>query len=454
MDGKGGDAQFSSEAELIRLRIFMDFNSRFKSVNVVANIRSISGDGFLEEGAVVQGNLSSRFSVGAYSLVDSGSFVKNTFVGRFTTIEKNCHIGYPVVRDKNFSNHFFARNLPIQGADEYYKSIKTSRYYFEQNKYTFVGSDVLICKGAVIQEGVVVGDGAIIHPNSYVVNDIPPYAIVSGSPAVVVGYRFDPETVRALCQSKWWKFDISSLLGGYKNNAIDYYDNEDFIRLVVAGGFEPLHKKMFYLNTDRNVFEENSATNMIVGPSHIERWYIFSQKGQVNKPEGYHLFPIPALSLFSDQLKKLVGWWSEWFDNVLLFVPDFRIGNVAVDLVEKEGRLVKPEAVSDDNSKKCYRLGLESLDCFSESKNIRFWFWCLNGREEFNKANGQYLDESGDYKHPIWNYSELLTMYDGSVVDIKEHFDSVLDLIVDGSIHPTNECYEKMCKVFEGLEWS
>ena len=45
-------------------------------------------------------------------------------------------------------------------------------------------------------------------------------------------------------------------------------------------------------------------------------------------------------------------------------------------------------------------------------------------------------------------------MYNGSVVDIKEHFGSVLDLIVDGSIHPTRECYEQMCKVFEGVEWA
>ncbi|MNG22733.1 hypothetical protein D3C84_1072530 [compost metagenome] len=69
-------------------------------------------------------------------------------------------------------------------------------------------------------------------------------------------------------------------------------------------------------------------------------------------------------------------------------------------------------------------------------------------------VNGQYLDDSGSYRHPIWNYSDLLRMYSDNVVDIRDHFESVLDLIVDGSIHPTNDCYEKMCEVFEGVAWN
>ncbi|MBI6888310.1 DapH/DapD/GlmU-related protein [Pseudomonas putida] len=431
----------------------MGLDVKFAESGIVGNPRTIKGDGFLEESAVINGNLNARFFVGAYSLIDSGSFVKNAFIGRFSTIEKGVQVGYNVIKEKNFSNHFFSRNLPFQGSDNYYKKIKTSRYYFEQNKYTFIGSDVLVGKGAVIQEGVVIGDGAIIHPNAYVTEDIPPYAIVSGAPARVLGYRFDAETVKKLISSEWWLHDISSLVSKYRSNAIDYHDNNDFIESLAVGGLPKLSKKIFYVNTDHGVFEENAARNMIVGPSHIERWYLFSQKGQVDKPEGYHLFPIPALSIFSAQLRSLVDWWTKWFDNVVLFVPDFRIGNVAVDLPIKDGRLVKPEAVSDDNSRKCYALALEALDYYVSTKNVRLWFWCLNGREEFNKKNGQYLNERGDYRHPIWNYQDLLEMYGERTIDIRQHFEGVLDFIVDGSIHPTNECYAKMAKIFERLNW-
>ncbi|MFK3820485.1 hypothetical protein ACI2KG_28485 [Pseudomonas sp. NPDC089407] len=431
----------------------MNLDEKLAVEGIVGISRAIKGDGFLEESAVVNGNLNARFFVGAYSLIDSGAFAKNAFIGRFSTIEKGVQLGYPVIKEKNFSNHFFARNLPLQGSDDYYKKIKTSRYYFEQNRYTFIGSDVLICRGAVVQEGVVVGDGAIVQPNSYVVEDIPPYAIVSGNPAKVIGYRFDEQTVAKLLHSEWWMYDISSLVSKYRANAIDYHDNAQFIDDVAAGNLPRLIKKIFYLNTDRGVFEENSARNMIVGPSHIERWYLFSQKGVVNKPDGYHLLPIPALSIFSAQLNKLVKWWSAWFENVLIFVPDFRIGNVAVDHPVKDGRLVKPEAVSEDNSQKCYALALDALSQYASMSNVRLWFWCLNGREEFNKSNGQYLDDRGNYRHPIWNYEDMLEMYGASTIDIRQYFEGVLDLIVDGSIHPTNECYGQMAKVFDSLDW-
>lgn len=431
----------------------MELDSKLAAAGVIGHSRAIKGDGFLEESAVVNGSLNARFFVGAYTLIDSGAFVKNAFIGRFTTIEKSVQIGYPVVKAKNFSNHFFSRNMPFQGADSYYKSIKTSRYYFEQNRYSFVGSDVLICKGAIIQEGVVVGDGAIIQPNSYVIENVPPYAVVSGSPAKIIAYRFDIGTVQKLLASEWWMHDISSLVGRYRSNAVDYHDNDEFIDAVSSSALPRLQRKMFYINTEAGIFEENVARNMIVGPSHVERWYMFSQKGQVRKPNGYHIFPIPALSIFSDQLKNLVSWWSKWFDNVILFVPDFRIGNVAVDLPVKDGRLVKPEAVSDENSKKCYSLGLDALNHFSGLPNVRFWFWCLNGREEFNKANGQYLDAQGRYRHPVWNYADLLQLYRASTIDIRDYFDGVLNLIVDGSIHPTNDCYEQMAKIFERVNW-
>jgi len=425
-----------------------------KRCGIVVNEAGVSGDGFFEENSVVNGVLLSRFFVGAYSLIDKGAYAKNAFIGRFSTIESGSYIGYPSVRPKNFSNHPFSRNLPFAASDDYLNSIKTSRFYLEQNKYTFIGSDVLVCKGAIVQDGVVIGDGAIVQPNSYVVEDVPPYAIVSGSPAVVVGYRFDAATVEKLVCKKWWKYDISPLINSYRDRAIDYYDNPQFMQQIFEGEFDCLEKKVIYLNTAKNIACENVDKNMIVGPSHIERWYTFSQKGAVSKPAGYHLYPIPAMSLFSNQLKNLVSWWAEWFDNILLFVPDFRIGNVAVDMPVKEGRLIKQELVSHENSRKCYDLGVESLEWFAKNPKVKFWFWCLNGREEYNQLNSNYLDDEGKYRHPIWNYSDLLERFKDSTFDIRSYFDSVRPMIVDGSIHPTVNCYEMMSELFPTFEWS
>lgn len=38
-----------------------------------------------------------------------------------------------------------------------------------------------------------------------VTRDVPPYAIVQGVPARIVGYRFDEDTIRQLLNLKWWE---------------------------------------------------------------------------------------------------------------------------------------------------------------------------------------------------------------------------------------------------------
>ena len=42
-----------------------------------------------------------------------------------------------------------------------------------------------------------------------VTKDIPPYAIVGGVPAKVIGYRYDGETILFLQKTKWWNNDIN-----------------------------------------------------------------------------------------------------------------------------------------------------------------------------------------------------------------------------------------------------
>jgi virginiamycin A acetyltransferase len=74
-----------------------------------------------------------------------------------------------------------------------------------------IGNDVWVGHGAVLLKGVKIGTGAIIGAGAVVTTDIPPYAIAVGVPARIKGYRFDPELVQALLDSRWWELSPTEL---------------------------------------------------------------------------------------------------------------------------------------------------------------------------------------------------------------------------------------------------
>jgi acetyltransferase-like isoleucine patch superfamily enzyme len=57
------------------------------------------------------------------------------------------------------------------------------------HKGVTIGDDVLIGAGAVIMPGCHIGQGVVIGANSVVNMDIPPYSIVAGVPAKIIGKR-------------------------------------------------------------------------------------------------------------------------------------------------------------------------------------------------------------------------------------------------------------------------
>lgn len=65
----------------------------------------------------------------------------------------------------------------------------------EYDKDVVIGEDVWLGVNTTVLAGVTVGRGAIIGAGSVLRYDVPPYAIVAGNPAKVVGFRFTPNII-------------------------------------------------------------------------------------------------------------------------------------------------------------------------------------------------------------------------------------------------------------------
>ena len=141
--------------------------------------------------------------MGAYSHTNHNTTVRDAEIGKFCSISWNVSIG---------------------GTDHNYKSASTFNpfwwnEFFDEpeglRKFEYpkceIGSDVWIASGANILRKVKVGDGAVIGAGAVVTKDVPPYAIVAGTPAKVVKYRFDDETIAGLLKIKWWDWPYETI---------------------------------------------------------------------------------------------------------------------------------------------------------------------------------------------------------------------------------------------------
>lgn len=70
-----------------------------------------------------------------------------------------------------------------------------------------LGNDVWIGRRALILPGVKIGHGGVVGAQATVTKDVPPYAIVGGTPAEVIRYRFSEEIIAKMLAIRWWDWD-------------------------------------------------------------------------------------------------------------------------------------------------------------------------------------------------------------------------------------------------------
>lgn len=150
--------------------------------------------------------------IGAFTYLSPNANAHKAEIGRY------CSIGDRVTLGPTQHPHSWLTTSPVT-----YKALfdvagasKPVAVHDEMRPLT-IGNDVWIGSNSAVMGGVTIGDGAIIGYGSVVTKNVPPYAIVGGSPAKLIRMRFDPHTVSALIDFRWWQYDLVRLRGGAVN---------------------------------------------------------------------------------------------------------------------------------------------------------------------------------------------------------------------------------------------
>ncbi|MBR1865106.1 MAG: CatB-related O-acetyltransferase, partial [Lachnospiraceae bacterium] len=102
-------------------------------------------------------------------------------------------------------------------------------------------NDCWIGEKATFLSGVTIGNGAVVAAEAVVTKDVPPFAIVAGNPARVIGYRFETSQIEALNLIRWWNWPADKVL----KNAEDLQGNiHTFIRKNIGSAKQDLSSIM------------------------------------------------------------------------------------------------------------------------------------------------------------------------------------------------------------------
>ncbi|MDB2357138.1 CatB-related O-acetyltransferase [Gammaproteobacteria bacterium] len=162
------------------------------------------------------------------SKMDSYSFmgyycdVNNTNIGKYVSIGNNVKIG-----GATHPMHWVSMS-PVfyYGRDSISK--KFSNFPRPIEKESNIGNDVWIGDSAIIMSGIDIGNGAVIGAGAIVTKNVPDYAIVAGSPAKIIRYRFSQEIIDKLLQIRWWDYSDNDI----KKFAKSIKSPEEFIQFI------------------------------------------------------------------------------------------------------------------------------------------------------------------------------------------------------------------------------
>lgn len=206
-------------------------------------------ESFIHDTAIVRDSKIGMIKIFRNAVVNNCSFGDGCSIGDDTTIERSIFENNVVINRRSYINDSnigcytytginttinwssigrfcsLARNVDVGGFDHDYKKITTMPAFRfaqiingggklnerEDHDRCVIGNDVWIAAGAQILHKVSIGDGAVIGGGAVVTHDVPPYAIVVGVPAKIIGFRCEESLISDLLSIQWWNWPMDIL---------------------------------------------------------------------------------------------------------------------------------------------------------------------------------------------------------------------------------------------------
>lgn len=149
-------------------------------------------------------------SVGAFCSFAVGSDVVQNHAMQYLSTHPFIYYGneHNTVYKKSYKDYndrpwFFEGVYPL-GTAEKLKRIK-------------IGNDVWLGKNVTITNGSNIGNGVIAGAGSIITKDIPDYAVVVGSPAKIIRYRYSQDQINSLNKIQWWNWTDDKIRENYSD---------------------------------------------------------------------------------------------------------------------------------------------------------------------------------------------------------------------------------------------
>ena len=169
--------------------------------------------------------VSSKIGKGTY--VQENCFLPHSLIGRFCSIGRNVKVvfySHPTDLVSTYPGFYKTISKPpliFNNSYSYDERLKTHNGFAAE-----IGNDCWVGNNVLIKGGVTISDGAIVAMGSIVTKDVPPYAIVGGNPAKIIGYRFENEIIQKLLNIKWWGWENDTI----KHRSEFFYDVDIFLK--------------------------------------------------------------------------------------------------------------------------------------------------------------------------------------------------------------------------------